>query len=74
MEWLRNIGDPADEFAKYRLSVAINESRDAAWVNHLLWLSPLIIGKPKATKYHTVAELERMDMVGVYRQDDDEVK
>ena len=71
MEWLKNIGDPTDEFAKYELSVAINESRNEAWVNHLLWLSPLIIGRPKATERYTVAELERMDMVGVYRRDDD---
>ena len=69
MIWLGNVYDPKRTDARYRLPVALNQSRGEVWRQHLEWLDSCVIGEPKATALYTIADLEVMHMVGVYRQD-----
>lgn len=56
LKWLTNMVDP-----KERVTI------DAA---KKLWLKGKVLGDPKATYKYTVEELKRMDMVGVYEDEE----
>ena len=72
MIWLRNIYDPTRPDARYRLPVALNQSRGEVWRQHLEWLDSCVIGEPRETANYTVGELEVKNFVGVYRKDIDQ--
>ena len=69
MIWLRNIYDPTRSDARYRLPVALNQTRGEVWRQHIEWLDSCVIGEPREEVFYTVEELKAMHMVSVYRKD-----
>lgn len=68
-KWLTNISDPDRYDAEaYHTSSSIRDKaeREAAWNGHVAYVEAHIVGPPKATKKHTVEELRKMHMVGLY--------
>jgi len=72
MQFLTNTYDPgmpdAPECLVLRYEDMLgSDGRERAWQQHTRWLSDKIIGEPQATEAYTVAQLQAMHMVGVYR-------
>ena len=66
MKWLSNMYDPESIMAQFHVMRAADQTHEEAWQMYLEWLKGKYIGAPKATKVYTVAELIKMNMVGVY--------
>ena len=60
LRWVCNTGDPNAPGVRFDP----RESYD--------WLRDKIIGRPKASRKHTVEELEAMGLVGLYVEAEDE--
>lgn len=69
LRWLSNTHDPKDPNAKEYVATFIGQSREQAWEMHQRWLAGKLIGKPQATAFYSVEELEEMGIVGVYVYD-----
>lgn len=42
------------------------EAIEQSWQRHLEWINQNVIGPPQASEKYTVAELEKMGLVGIY--------
>jgi hypothetical protein len=67
LEWLTNRYDPNHPNARN-----FYEGDDVQWKFYQEWLRDKIIGPPKPSSDYTVAQLQGMHMVGVYRKQGDE--
>ena len=76
MKFLSNTYDPnrpdAERHFAYSTHAVINgpEAMRLEWEQHLKWINKNVIGRPKATDYYTVKELEEMGMVGIYKKEE----
>lgn len=43
--------------------------RAREWAEHLRWIREHVTGRPKASRYYTVEQLEKMGMIGVYAEE-----
>jgi hypothetical protein len=70
MKWITNTYNPKLPDAKYNLVMEYYSPKDHefAFRRHLEWLKDKIIGDPQATATHTVEELKKMNLVGVYEK------
>jgi len=66
MKWLTNLYNPRRPDAWCHIARRHDETLLQAYSRHKEWLEDKIIGRPKATDTHSVAELEAMDLVGIY--------
>lgn len=69
MRWLTNLYDPTRHDAPLMVQRLVNETNTEAWEREKRYLADKVIGRPHETIAHTVDELERMGMVGVYSTD-----
>ena len=67
LEWITNEYDPRREDARMRFPASPDEDKDKEWAEYQKWLKDKIISKPRAGAKHTVAQLEAMGVVGIYR-------
>jgi hypothetical protein len=67
LEWLTNRYDPNHPNARN-----FYEGDDVQWKFYQEWLRDKIIGPPKPSSDYTVAQLQGMHMVGVYRKQEAE--
>ena len=67
MKWINNIYDPNRNDSASRIIQEEHETHFQAWIRNKQWLSDKILGKPQATDFHSVEELEQMGYVGVYK-------
>ena len=67
MKWLTNLYDPKRSDARSQLHVRQDETSQEAWDNQRVWLANKTIGRPETTDMYSVAELEAMGLVGVYK-------
>jgi hypothetical protein len=65
LRWITNIPDPNKPGAAGQFS---NRHPDQSWYEFLKWLSDKTIGRPKASDYFTIEQLEDVGEVGVYEQ------
>jgi len=70
MKFLTNIDNPTLPDAKEKLMTYLDETQQEAWERQERWLSDKVLLLPKETDAHTVRELIRMGMVGVYDPND----
>lgn len=71
MKFLSNIYNPTLPDAKERTIYSYQENRDEQWEYVLKWVGQNIVGRPKPTEFHSVAQLEAMGMVGIYAPQDE---
>ena len=64
--FLSNTHDPKDPHADMYVARSFHETYEEAARHHREWLKGKIIGKPRASKYYTVKQMEEMQLVGVY--------
>lgn len=72
MQFLTNKYNPTMPDAKERIYRLADETQQEAWERQERWLSDKVLGIPQKTGAHTVLELVRMGMVGVYLPDEEE--
>ena len=71
MKWLTNSGDYRKKSTMWQITRHIHETPDEAWRHWNEWVSNKIIGRPKATKWYTVEELEDKGVIGIYSKEDE---
>ena len=70
LKWVRNTYDPTKADAHLQIAKRASETQAEAWKNHKLWIVGKVISRPQATETYTVAELEQMNLVGVYETEE----
>jgi hypothetical protein len=58
--------DPRKHDAPLYVARFFHETPEDAWRRQERYLENKLIGRPKATAYYTVEQLESMNMVGIY--------
>jgi len=66
MKFLSNTHDPKDKEADYYILRSADETQAQAIAAHHRWLDGKVIGRPQATKFYSVEQLEARGVVGVY--------
>lgn len=74
MKFLSNTFDPNHKYAQIYVIREGDQTREQAWDRYMHWLSGKIIGMPQETDKYTVDELIRLNMVGVYSDQEIEMK
>lgn len=68
MKFLTNLYNP--EIYKKEIIRIFGETQEQANNNFNKWLKDKIIGKPQATNFYTVEELENRNIVGIYEKNE----
>ena len=71
MKFLTNAYNPTMPDAKRTVLALADETQREAWERQERWLSNKVLGHPRETDAHTVLELVRMGIVGVYLPDEE---
>jgi hypothetical protein len=66
LRYCGNTYDPRDPLFVRSMLISFEETTDEAVKRHSDWLSDKVIGDPQPTQEYSVAQLQAMNMVGVY--------
>mgnify|MGYP006352070807 CR=1 FL=1 len=78
MRHLSNLFDPRTEDARKNFTLSYHAHFDSAladreWEWHMKWVNENVIGRPHASEYYTVEQLEERGMVGLYKVEKNDV-